>query len=129
MAPGRRAAKSRESPVWVADGWRRPLGLGSSLQMPVSNPMGWRRLDAKPGSQKSGQLALDKHQGSAFQTRMGWQQHGAIGKDLGPPGVVCPTGICHLPSLSAPIWVSALCVSLIQKKDGEAICGKAPGFP
>lgn len=76
MAPGRRAAKSRESPVRVADSWRRPLALGSSLEMPVSTPVSWRRLDAEPGSQESGQLALDKHQGSAFQTGMGWQQQG-----------------------------------------------------
>lgn len=84
------AAKSLERLAWVValptplDSWSRQGswsrhargGWGSCPQMPVFTQGGLRDLDAEPGSQEFGQLSLDDHQASAFQTET---EHRACG--------------------------------------------------
>ena len=80
-----RAARSLERLVWVAQlpaprrtagrgrvpGAGMPAGAGApACRCPCLPRVGWRDLDAEPGSQEFGQLSLDSHQDSALQTEM-----------------------------------------------------------
>lgn len=52
--------------------WSRlPAGAGApACRCPCLPRASWRDLDTEPGSQEFGQLSLDHHQDSAFQTEM-----------------------------------------------------------
>lgn len=100
-------------PPWTAGAGRVPgVGMPAGAGVPACRCLcllrvGWTDLDAEAGSQEFGQLSLDSHQDSAFQTEMERRAcgHGAhaTGKRLGLPGVFCQTGVCHLTLLSSSI--------------------------
>ena len=85
-----------------------PAGAGApACRCPCLPRASWKDLVAETGSREFGQLSLDGHQDSAFQTETQSGARGlcadATGKWLGLPGVFCQTGICRLTLLSSSI--------------------------